>query len=371
MSGPEPLAAPAWRTISLAELNVRAPLLDRAEHKYVVDERDLPGVLDELRPFFDVLEIDGIDDFTYDTVYFDTVERMTYRQHAQGRRRRVKIRSRRYVDTPDLCFFEVKLKGQRGRTIKERMPYAPADHGTVTADAAAFVESAVERTYGEPFPHRIVPSLAMRYRRRTLVGREAPERVTIDRSLQFTHPAHQRGVRATAPAIIEVKSPDGRGIADRVIRSTGRSPEPCSKYCVGLNLTDRDLTYNTFNRTLRRHFDWKGPAMTTVVAQQDRIEVGAAVGDDPAPVEGIAVEGIAVEGIAVEGIAAEGIAVDMTAVARLVAQLRRRFPDAPSHELGAIAQVALTSFADAPVRNYVEVLAYRRAVSLLAHPVAS
>jgi len=104
----------------LAELNARAPLLDRLENKYVVSAGAFAQSLDALRNDFDVLAIDGQTTFTYETIYYDTDSLLAYRQHAQGKRRRFKIRCRRYVDS-DLYFFEVKLKGSRGRTIKRRM----------------------------------------------------------------------------------------------------------------------------------------------------------------------------------------------------------------------------------------------------------
>ena len=68
---------------------------------------------------------------------FTTTETLlAYRQHAQGERRRFKIRCRRYVDS-DLYFVEVKLKGTRGRTTKQRMVYDDARHGQATLDDAA------------------------------------------------------------------------------------------------------------------------------------------------------------------------------------------------------------------------------------------
>jgi hypothetical protein len=246
-----------WGRASLAELNARAPLLDRLENKYVVSAAAFGDAMTVLGQDFDVLAIDGETTFTYETVYYDTETLLAYRQHAQGRRRRFKIRCRRYVES-DLYFFEVKLKGSRGRTIKQRMVYDGTRHGQDTLDdpTAAFVRRCVDDTYGQAFAERLSAQLTMRYRRLTLVARDRPERLTADFALEFVGAG---GARACAPPdtlIIEVKSQDGRGVGDRVLRSTGARGGTCSKYCVGLNLIRPDMQYNAFKRLLETHFAW-------------------------------------------------------------------------------------------------------------------
>jgi VTC domain len=249
----------SWTAISLDELNRRAPLLDRGESKYVVNATQFTEVLARLRTEFDVLAIGDTRVFAYETTYFDTPELLTYRDHAQGRRRRFKVRSRRYVDS-NLCYFEVKLKGVRDRTIKERMPYAEALHGSVSAEADEFVRSCVRRVYGQEFEGPLLPSLAMSYRRLTLVGKNCSERVTVDFDLNVRGHNSIEVATPRTTIVLEVKSQSGDGRADEVIRSAGIRPQSCSKYCVGLNLVRDGLSYNEFNRTLRTYFAWPGPS---------------------------------------------------------------------------------------------------------------
>jgi len=247
-----------FRTLSLAELEQRAALLDRQEHKYLVTARCFADVLRDLRGGFDVLEIDGRTVFTYETAYYDTDGLLNYRQHAQGKRRRLKIRSRRYVDSEG-CFFEVKLKGRRGRTIKERTVYDRDRHGTVDCEAIEFVDRCVRRHYGRNFDDRLDNTLTMRYRRVTFVARGGNERVTADFALEFME---QDGETVRAPedlVIVEVKSLDGKGTTDATLRARGVRPGNCSKYCIGLNLLRDDLRYNRFKPTLTGHFDWSPP----------------------------------------------------------------------------------------------------------------
>ncbi|HET7267280.1 MAG TPA: VTC domain-containing protein, partial [Oleiagrimonas sp.] len=78
--------APRWlvepfRSISLAELNAKADMLQRRDNKYVVSGRVLEQAMDELAQYFDILEIDGKRDFTYDTCYFDDAEHSSYFNH--------------------------------------------------------------------------------------------------------------------------------------------------------------------------------------------------------------------------------------------------------------------------------------------------
>lgn len=246
-----------WGRVSLDELNARAPLLDRLENKYVVSAAAFAQAMTTLRDDFDILAIGGETTFTYETIYYDTESLLAYRQHAQGKRRRFKIRCRRYVDS-DLYFFEVKLKGPRGRTVKQRMVYDDARHGQDTLDEAAteFVRRCVEDTYGESFAENLRAQLTMRYRRLTLVGKGCPERLTVDFGLEFVGPG---GAEVWAPPetlIVEVKSKNGRGIGDRVMRSSGARGGTCSKYCVGLNLVRPGMQYNVFKQLLSTHFNW-------------------------------------------------------------------------------------------------------------------
>lgn len=251
-------AVAGWERIPLADVEARAPLLDRQETKYLVDAPTLARALADAEGAFDVLAIDGLTEFAYDTVYFDTADLSAYRSHAAGRRRKVKVRSRQYVDS-GLTFVEVKLKGRRDRTVKERLRVAPDDHGRLDHVAAWFVDRCLRTTYGTPLAEPLGPSLAMDFHRTTLVGRGAPERVTIDRALVFRSPTGPAVAAPGSAFVVEVKSETGRGVADRHLRAAGGRAGPCSKYCVGLNLVRRDLRYNAFKPVLTRGFRWSPP----------------------------------------------------------------------------------------------------------------
>ena len=243
--------------IGLEALNAKAAMLERLDNKYVVRAPTLAAALAELSGLFDVLEIDGRRSFTYDTCYFDDPELRSYYDHHQGRRQRVKVRVRKYVEAA-LCFVEVKLKDKRGATVKKRMPYDPGLFGSLDDTALAHVEQAHQALYGRPFGRPLVPVLAMRYRRITLVARAGGERMTIDTGIHFdglSAPDDMLARRRTDDEvfIVETKSAHGHGLADAVLRRHHQHPtNGCSKYCVGMSLTGAVDRFNRFRPALRK-----------------------------------------------------------------------------------------------------------------------
>lgn len=237
--------------ITLAALNAKAAMLERLDNKYVVRESVLREALAELAQHFEVLEIDGKRAFTYETCYFDDEELHSYYDHHQGRRRRCKVRVRKYTDA-QLCFVEVKLKDKRGITVKKRLDYTVDKYGMLDEQACAHVDSAYRKQYGEPFRHTLQAVIEMRYQRVTLVAREGGERMTIDSRLLFRKGGRQR---MTPPDvfIVETKSANGNGIADKILRALHQHPTSrCSKYCVGMAALEAVERHNKFLPALRK-----------------------------------------------------------------------------------------------------------------------
>ncbi len=243
--------AESFPAISLEQLNAKAAMFERLDNKYVVREAVLRQSLPELARHFDILEMDGKRTFTYETCYFDDEQRTNYFDHHRRRRQRFKVRIRSYTDA-GLCFVEVKLKDKRGITVKKRMRYAPEKHGVLDGDALAHVRAAYRELYGREFAAELVPSISMRYRRMTLVARRGGERMTIDRGLVFTGRSGSRAIDDEV-FIIETKSSNANGIADKILRSLHQHPtRHCSKYCIGLALLQEVHKHNTFLPALRK-----------------------------------------------------------------------------------------------------------------------
>ena len=241
----------SFRPISLEELNTKAEMMARIDNKYVVRAEQLFGLVPQLHEAFDILDINTRRAFAYDTRYFDDAGRSAYFEHHQGRRRGFKVRVRNYVDA-GLCFLEVKVKGQRGMTEKYRMPYDINQRAALTPDASEFAKGTYSRQYDKAFEYDLHPALDIRYQRMTLVAKSGGERMTIDTDLRFQS-KRQRCATGTAVFIVETKSANGRGLADRLLRMAGERPtKRCSKYCIGMAATGQVSRYNRFLPTLRK-----------------------------------------------------------------------------------------------------------------------
>lgn len=237
-----------FHPIGLDALNAKAAMLERLDHKYVVHADALREIVPELAAHFDVLEIDGVRSFTYETCYFDDAERRSYFDHHRGRRRRMKVRVRRYVEAAQ-CWVEVKLKDRRGITVKKRMAYPLHKYGTLDDAALAHVQRSHQAQYGEPFERTLEPVLQMSYRRTTLVAKAGSERMTIDSRIRFGDGTAPDG----ALFIVETKSAHGHGLADAILRRHHQHPSKgCSKYCVGMSATGSVRRYNRFRPVLAR-----------------------------------------------------------------------------------------------------------------------
>jgi hypothetical protein len=126
--------------ISLDEINAQARLMTRVDRKYFLPRGLFIDLLAATRDDFRVLEIDGKHRFEYRTAYFDTPDFRFYRDHVQERRHRFKVRTRTYVDT-GTCHLEVKSKGYRGQTVKERIAHPLDSPLTLTDGDREFIDS--------------------------------------------------------------------------------------------------------------------------------------------------------------------------------------------------------------------------------------
>jgi hypothetical protein len=254
------IAAP-FEMISLAALEQHAELATRSERKYILESAAFEALIGALVPHYLILEIGGARVFSYDTVYFDTPSRITYRHHVQRRRRRYKVRSRSYSESGP-SFFEVKLKGNRGETIKKRVPSTLSDHGVLTDESTAFLQRVLRENYGLDVPAGFAPVLNTTYRRLTLVGRTSSDRITFDFDLMFAANDLECSIQP-GRVLVETKADvavgdrnTGTGAARKALRELGARPvQSCSKYCLGVALTHSGLRDNPFRSLIANHFD--------------------------------------------------------------------------------------------------------------------
>ena len=239
--------------IGLAELNALAALQTRVDRKYFVPADLFRRLIDELADELQVLDIDGLRSFGYESVYFDTPHLDNYRAHLQRRRQRFKARTRTYTDS-GLTMFEVKHAGAHGETVKDRMPY-PAEHrADLTDEALAHLGTTLRQAYHQDTPVGMQPTLVTTYRRTTFVARSGEARLTCDVGLVCADGHNE--VRDTGTHVLVESKSGGHGgsAADRILRELGVRPASVSKYAVGVAALHPEVPSNPWHQTLRRYF---------------------------------------------------------------------------------------------------------------------
>jgi hypothetical protein len=243
-------------TATLEETLAIAALQVRTDRKYIVPPSTLPQMAFELDGSLQVLQIGTERCFAYESVYFDTPDLESYRTAAQGRPSRFKIRTRTYVDSGD-CLVELKTKGPRHTTVKERIPHALDARRTLDEVALAFIGERVPLHDGG---RTLIPTLTTRYRRATFLNREAGTRMTVDSEVACSD---ERGGVLTLDdhLVIETKSSGPPTEMDHLLWRLGHRPTSLSKYCVAMAGLDDSLPANRWLRPLRRYFGLRLPAV--------------------------------------------------------------------------------------------------------------
>ncbi|WP_125778187.1 polyphosphate polymerase domain-containing protein [Antribacter gilvus] len=244
----DPLAGLA--PITLDDLVEVAALQTRVDRKYLVPLDAVTSLLVALPGGTQALEIDGRRVFAYESVYFDTPDLLAYRLAARRRRHRFKVRTRSYLDSAQ-CWLEVKTRGARGATVKDRVPH-PLDDRHSLAQGRGFVAGVLAgqgvRTLGD---RPLYPTLVTRYLRTTLFLPETASRVTVDVDLAWDDGGMP--LRLGGLAVVETKTGSTASSADRLLWAAGHRPVRISKYATGLAALRPDLPASPWRRTLTRH----------------------------------------------------------------------------------------------------------------------
>lgn len=226
-----------------------AALMDRVDTKFMLPISHLSLILKALLPHYSILDIGGRRIFTYHNTYFDTPTYSFYHMHHQGKLNRYKVRHRYYADT-QTGFLEVKLKNNKGRTIKTRMK---KNEALLDPSCTRFLASHL----GEQFQLLQVAQKGS-YQRIALANEESGERLTLDLNLHFeslseNRNEHKSAINLPKMFIAELKqsrhnsqSPFSQLMAQLNIR-----PINFSKYCIGCSLVTPDLKENRFKPQLR------------------------------------------------------------------------------------------------------------------------
>ena len=242
---------PIWEkmeTIDLSEMS-SIKLMNRIDTKYIASSDDLVPILTMALDKYRVQSIDGVRVTRYDTLYFDTPDLKMYTMHHNRKLRRQKVRTRTYVES-DLSFLEVKNKTNKGRTKKKRISIDRATFFNFHNNPQA-MEFLGERSMF--VADTLIPNVATRFDRITLVNKAKTERLTIDLNLEFEHIASGTKARPAKLMIIELKQ-DGMCHSDMklILRELRIHPNKISKCCIGTALTNAAAKKNRFGVKLRK-----------------------------------------------------------------------------------------------------------------------
>lgn len=223
--------------ISLQELDGVA-LQNRIDSKYVLTREELHDLVPVILVNYKVLEIDGNRIFTYENNYFDTPDLRFYQDHHNGYTQRIKVRSRKYLET-GASFFEIKKKEKVERTQKIRQPLNdilsrldPARQALI----AGFSRKAVDDL-------KVI--LSNSFKRITFVNNEFTERMTLDFNIAFSKDNTTQYLEDYY--VLEIKQPKSTNSeVVKQLKSVGIRQQGFSKYVYGVLLLHPQIKKNNF-----------------------------------------------------------------------------------------------------------------------------
>lgn len=231
----------ALDSISLTEMD-HAKLMDRIDTKYVLYINQLPSLFESIKEEYRILEIQGQRMMQYESVYYDTNEFDLFRQHHCGKLNRYKIRFRKYVES-NTVYFEIKLKNNKFRTLKERIlleHFPPSIQGT----AQNFLESKTPLCAQD-----LHPVLQVNYTRMTLVHPHSAERVTLDLNMHISN--FESELKIDQLMIIEVKQEKSKtSPITQWMKNHQAHQGFMSKYCFGISSLVKEIRKNNFKQKL-------------------------------------------------------------------------------------------------------------------------
>lgn len=239
--------------LSLGDVVERAELLTRVDRKYLLEPAAAGELVDALGRRTGVLEIGGIRQARYESVYFDTPDLVSYRMCVQRRRRRLKIRTRSYLDSR-VAFLEAKTRKGDDTTVKGRIPHAWSSRGRLGHAARGYAADALGSVGKDPqLAGDLAVAITTAYRRATLLVPDETTRVTIDTDLVWQLPGGEL-LAPDALVILETKTSGAASRVDQMLWRAGHRPTSISKYATGLAALRPDLPHNRWARLLRERF---------------------------------------------------------------------------------------------------------------------
>ncbi len=228
-----------FSTISLEDMD-DVKLMSRTDTKFTFSIDKLSVLLKKLIPFYRVLSINKKLVHDYKSLYYDTEERKFYIDHHNQRVNRNKIRFREYIGS-NLTFLEVKLKNNKGRTIKKR----------IKVDSISKVLSDKQQEYIDNIIGQSLNVSAkqwIKFSRITFVNKKRKERLTIDINLSFSNSNFSGNLKDIVIAEVKQEKMSRSSEFMKITKEMSILPIRLSKYCMSTLQLNPGIKANRFKR---------------------------------------------------------------------------------------------------------------------------
>ena len=227
-----------FETISLNQLD-QVKLLDRHDTKFVFNEIQLPLILEKIKPFYRILEIENCSIFKYENTYYDTDDFLFYNQHHNESRKRFKVRVRKYSSSPN-PFFEIKIKNNKNRTLKKRLVVDGFDGCIGTQE-----EQLISQIIGLS-SNQLSPTLDVQFSRITLADKNLNERLTIDTNISTLNGNGSKIFNELVVSEIKQEKYNCKSDFIKILRNFKIPEMIFSKYCMGMMNVHDKIKHNRF-----------------------------------------------------------------------------------------------------------------------------
>ncbi|MGB1206500.1 MAG: polyphosphate polymerase domain-containing protein [Chitinophagales bacterium] len=229
-----------FEAIALENLG-QVKLLNRVDTKFTFGLEKLDVILKKLQKDYYILDIEANRVMDYESLYYDSSDLAFYLAHHNERTNRLKVRYRRYV-VSDICFFELKFKNNKGRTIKTRIQTPKITNG-IQAKEKQFLE---QHHYGQNL--NLKPALWVYYKRMTLVRKDFSERATIDIDLSYQFNNQTYKFNNVVIAELKQTTVNRNSSIFRALQEQHIHPKRLSKYCMGIISCYDNVKINRFKQ---------------------------------------------------------------------------------------------------------------------------
>ncbi len=231
----------SFDVITLEQMD-NVKLMSRTDTKYAFERMRLSEILSKMIDHYRILEVDNVKAQQYNSLYFDTKDRLFYINHHNQRVNRNKVRFRQYKNS-GLTFLEVKTKNNKGRTVKKRIKVdkIPSTLSDAHNDFIKTVTGKKLDVYAKQW---------IQFTRLTFAHKSRKERLTIDLDLTFSNERKEGNLKEIV--IAEVKEERMSRLSDfvRITKEMSILPMRLSKYCVSTTQLEPNIKKNRFKKKL-------------------------------------------------------------------------------------------------------------------------